>query len=418
MAISRRSQLFAESYSRLNALTDAHSGERELLIRLPALVRRHGIALVLDWLDAIHADAPPGKDSHTLIDALCAMAPVLVGNRSRFRDTGSMVNAIRCMDSAEYVLFANAFLERVDAAQMMCKAASQSDAKNAAQPKPTTPRRAAPRLRTGTRDALYSVRPPTRNPAWWLDHALGANAWGDADSQQPVGRSELLAAVCEWTASSEHASGTQIYRADLQADGYAVLDGAVETRLLLGAGEDSVLGLSLRLDPVWGLPVINGEGIKGLCLAVARKLENQGVITEAWRQTIFGLESQRGIVEFADALWYPTVATFGHNGGANTGPFTLDVITPHETTYHGEQGKKMPSLFDVPTPVPQLCARGSFVFGIRLGDAAKRVWPKNEDRQHCLATLIELLRIALRDRGVGAGTSYDRYGRVAIHSAP
>ncbi len=165
-----------------------------------------------------------------------------------------------------------------------------------------------------------------------------------------------------------------------------------EGRLALGLGAESVLETGIRLHHTWGVPVVPGSALKGLCRAYAREVydvEDRGVL----QQALFGSAGTHplaGSVTFHDALWHPPGR-----------PFSLDTTTVHHPEWY-QRKTAPPAEWDAPTPLPYLTAAGRFLFAFQAEEAA------NEELAFC----VEVLAKALADWGVG-GRTRKGYGRFA-----
>lgn len=164
-------------------------------------------------------------------------------------------------------------------------------------------------------------------------------------------------------------------------------------RLIVGIGGAGVLENSLSLHHTYGVPMIPGSALKGLCSSYAhRKLQNA-----TWRkktqtnpqgvdhQTLFGNTENAGFVTFLDAL--PTEFKIH-----------CDVLTPHHQGYNGGDGP--PADWDNPVPIPFLSCSGTFMIAV----IAPKEW---------VNTALEILQLALREEGIGAKTS-SGYGRMKL----
>lgn len=173
-------------------------------------------------------------------------------------------------------------------------------------------------------------------------------------------------------------------------------------RLFIGLGGASVLEFGVTLHHVYGLPMIPGSSLKGLCAAYAGEV--WGAAEKGWEignelhRILFGnpeidnrTPASAGAVDFLDAWWKPS--------GKN--PFQPEIINPHHPKYYSGSGESDPPMdWDSPNPVKLVAISGGFLFGIR-GPA---YW--NE-------LILDLLIDALSDWGVGGKTraGYGRFRR-------
>ena len=173
----------------------------------------------------------------------------------------------------------------------------------------------------------------------------------------------------------------------------------VAGRIAVGLGAASVLETSLRLERVWGVPLIPGSALKGVTAKWAhgagraewRAPAQPGGSAGPWHRLIFGDVAAAGCVVFHDAWWVPE-STSGR-------PEALDVMTVHHPEYYGG-GEAGPLDTDSPVPVSFLSARGRFAVAV---SGPRRV----------LDVLEPMLREALEQGGVGAKTAAG-YGRLRL----
>lgn len=163
-------------------------------------------------------------------------------------------------------------------------------------------------------------------------------------------------------------------------------------RLVIGLGGAGVLETSITLHRTYGVPYLPGSALKGLASSYAhRKLDG-----DHWKKangdnpqgnnyvTLFGNTEAAGYVTFLDAL--PLEYTIHR-----------DVLTPHHTDYNSG-GDAPPADWDNPIPVPFLSCSGTFLVAV----IAPREWKE---------TVLEILKLALAEEGIGAKTS-SGYGRI------
>lgn len=173
-------------------------------------------------------------------------------------------------------------------------------------------------------------------------------------------------------------------------------------RLFIGLGGASVLEFGVSLHPVYGLPMIPGSALKGVCARYADEVWGSAEEGADWRKSgelhriLFGnpddgkISASAGAIDFLDAWWTP--------GGA--GPFVAEIINPHHPDYYVGDKPKPPADWDSPIPVKMLAVAGAFLFAVR-GPA---YW-------NDLA--MTLLKEALAWDGIG-GKTRAGYGRFGI----
>lgn len=176
--------------------------------------------------------------------------------------------------------------------------------------------------------------------------------------------------------------------------GTAGAQSAVQGRLIVGLGAESVRESSISLHRAWGVPVIPGSALKGLARRyLERHLADDGQMIE-YRDVLFGSTERAGYVSFFDAWYVPDSAP-------DNRPLALDTITVHHPRYYNAApgARREPWDFDDPTPISFLSARGSYLVAVRGPD------------ERWTGAALDLLTAALSDWGVGAKTS-SGYGRL------
>lgn len=172
-------------------------------------------------------------------------------------------------------------------------------------------------------------------------------------------------------------------------------------RLFIGLGGASVLEFGVSLHPVYGLPMIPGSALKGVCARYADEVWGETEEGADWanngelHRIFFGnpddgkISASAGAIDFLDAWWTP--------GGA--GPFVAEIINPHHPDYYVGDKPKPPADWDSPIPVKMLAVAGSFLFAVR-GPA---YWN---------GLAMTLLKEALAWDGIGGKTraGYGRFG--------
>jgi CRISPR-associated protein Cmr6 len=249
------------------------------------------------------------------------------------------------------------------------------------------------------RETLTSLQAaPGTNAGLWLEKGLA-----DVEDKGP-GRQALLEQVADLRVPAEYRRFFQRWRTALesQAPQTQVLEAAVQGRMAVGLGAESVLEISLRLHHTYGVPYIPGSALKGLAAAAAhkhledpawRKTGEDGKIGP-WHQILFGDQESSGYITFHDALWIP-------NG--DQPPLDLDVMTVHHPDYYGGAAVP-PADWDNPTPVAFLSARGKYL----LAATGPEEW---------LQAALKILQDALQHDGIGAKTAAG-YGRMKVDRPP
>lgn len=191
----------------------------------------------------------------------------------------------------------------------------------------------------------------------------------------------------------------------------ARIDCTTDGPLVVGTGNMSPTEVGITLHHTYGVPVVPGEALKGLCRAAAANvlLPNGQRLDDDSVTALFGqwtpLESLReanepeqGRVHFWEALVCPQQR-----------PFQQDVITTHHPDYYGRKtgtdGEPIwPSPSDDPTPIPFVSIKPGTRFRIAL---------TAPDDPSYLDLVIKVLRYGLSELGIGAKTNVG-YGRMSL----
>jgi CRISPR-associated protein Cmr6 len=181
---------------------------------------------------------------------------------------------------------------------------------------------------------------------------------------------------------------------------------AVDGRLILGLGGESVLETGLTLHHTYGTPVIPGSALKGLsshyCQAVWGP-QNAGFNKGGeYYKLFFGATEDSGHMVFHDAWIKPESLIDDPKLG-----LLPDVMTPHHGDYYmadADDNERAPTDFDSPVPVQFLSVGGRFCFVVTCD-------VEGPDGEAWAGLALRLLTEALRDWGVGGKTS-SAYGRM------
>lgn len=171
-------------------------------------------------------------------------------------------------------------------------------------------------------------------------------------------------------------------------------------RTILGLGRDSVLETGISLHAVYGVPVIPGSALKGLCAHYCDEV--WGESNELFRaggqvyQVLFGDLKAKGYVSFHDG-WIRPEALSSNRAGLLT-----DVLTPHHPKWPKEL--TAPSDTDDPVPVTFLSVAGTF----RIVVETELEGGEKERVEQMAMMLVEQ---ALKEWGIGGKTS-SGYGRM------
>jgi len=167
--------------------------------------------------------------------------------------------------------------------------------------------------------------------------------------------------------------------------------------LAIGLGNESPLEVGITVHHTYGVPVIPGSAVKGLCRRAA-KSQN---LSDEQMSVLLGSQKAAGCIVYHDAWFDP--------GTAQSKPFHRDVITVHHQDYYGKRGAVWPTDFDDPNPVAFLVVRpdARFLFSFDCPEA----WQP---------FVGELLKHGLETMGLGGKTNagYGRFDKVVIPDPP
>lgn len=160
---------------------------------------------------------------------------------------------------------------------------------------------------------------------------------------------------------------------------------AVDWRMVVGLGGETVLETDLTLHHLYGTPYIPASAQKGLVRAFAEKEEKEFLSQQpGYFDKVFGTQERAGAVIFFDALPLPSTITF-----------ELDIMNPHYSKYYGEG--KYPTNDQDPIPVMFLTvARTTFAFALA---------PRSAGDHQYVQQVKEWLQKALKNYGIGGKTS-------------
>ncbi len=220
--------------------------------------------------------------------------------------------------------------------------------------------------------------------AWLRDHGFAQNfSWPSrADFAQEV--SEI--AEPEIYAPFFH-SYTAAIRS-LEAPGLVTNEFnevSVQGSLTTGLGAASVIENGIALHHTYGVPWLQGSGLKGVCSRYCRTVLGE-TRPECRRggelyEILFGSTEAGGWVTFHDALPPPGRKAF----------LVPNVMTPHHSDYQ-QDASAPPADYDSPTPVPFLSVRGT----LQLALSGPSGWTSEA---------LNILLEALANVGFGAKTS-------------
>jgi CRISPR-associated protein Cmr6 len=166
---------------------------------------------------------------------------------------------------------------------------------------------------------------------------------------------------------------------------------AIDWRMVIGLGGETVLETDLTLHYVYGIPYIPGSAQKGLTRSYVTsevegyksvKIENDN--EEIKR--IFGSQERAGTVIFFDAMPISGKAAFA-----------LDIMNPHYPDYYA--GSKAPTNDQAPVPITFLTVSDTaFMFALAPRDS-------NDKHKADVELVKKWLQEALQNYGIGGKTS-------------
>lgn len=245
----------------------------------------------------------------------------------------------------------------------------------------------------------------TANPGQVLTRLMGNNPNTEINKQDLINNVIASAKATGWSGLP---NSPTVYQLSYErwsksiapsADGLR-LGEALELRgrLAVGLGIANPLEVGIHLHPVYGLPMIPGSALKGVCAHHCHRVwgaKDPSFQKDAdHHRWLFGTTEQAGVITFLDAWWTPGI----------NGPLVHEVITPHHQKWQKE-GKEPPTDFDSPIPVPFLAASGKFLIALEYSG------PKPADKaeaEQCSAWVKlawTLLRETLTESGVGGKTT-------------
>ena len=201
-----------------------------------------------------------------------------------------------------------------------------------------------------------------------------------------VASNNLLKGMTESGAGKVYEAAFARWKECQEADATVVtFSGTLATPMAIGLGNKSALEIGLTLHHTYGMPVIPGTALKGLCHRGADLLN----ICEPQHKALFGDTASAGYFTFWDAWFDPN--------SVGDKPFKQDVITVHHPKYYQERGKDnhWPTDFEDPIPIPFLVVRPGvkFFFALTVPSQEWGVFASG------------LLRWSLENLGVGAKTN-------------
>lgn len=214
----------------------------------------------------------------------------------------------------------------------------------------------------------------------------------------------LLEAVSGSSAPDAYKVAFSRWASLAQASGMVLVSMELTGPLVVGIGNDTGMEVGITTNRTYGMPVIPGSAVKGLCHRTAELVAGLDPVV---LKALFGDTEHAACCTWHDA-WYDPLS-------ANGTPFQADTITVHHPEYYQSAGSRAwPTDFDDPTPVAFLSVRAGcrFAFAIEMHaeEGVKEGWDS-------LAR--DFLIWCLGHRGIGAKTNagYGRFKPVEEVSA-
>jgi CRISPR-associated protein Cmr6 len=255
-------------------------------------------------------------------------------------------------------------------------------------------------MATGSRRSVFDL-PEVAHAAAGTHAGLWMDKYLPDVEKGAVGHPAHLNQVAEIPVPTDYRRFYQRWRSAVQAlePTTCTAVAAVQGRMIVGLGAESVLETSIALHRTYGVPYIPGSALKGLAASAA----HQSLEDPEWKKTtadgtigtfhriLFGDQESSGHVTFHDALWIPEGSTL---------PLDLDVMTVHHPDYYQGKDNAPAADWDSPTPVAFLTAHGRYLLAV----TGPEEWTD---------TAIQILKIAVEESGAGAKTAAG-YGRMCL----
>ena len=264
-----------------------------------------------------------------------------------------------------------------------------------------------------TRDALSNLPlGGCQNPSLLLQHYAGRlfSGPGQRDAGKVTTLLKSVAGVAKDAGLTElYQAAFQAWNGNLSGETSLALELTTAGRLRIGAGNDNALEFSLRLHPLYGVPIIPGSAIKGLAAHYCHEV--WGTVDLGFRRggafygLLFGTTEEGGVIIFHDAWIMPD--------SLSSGAILRDVMTPHHQRW--QEDKKAPTDFDSPIPVACLSVSGRFRLVFSWNRPAASV-AESGDVGKWLRLAGDLVKEAVSNWGIGGKTS-SGYGRMVERDA-
>jgi len=222
--------------------------------------------------------------------------------------------------------------------------------------------------------------------------SMGLDVFPEGEKAGEIKRKHIER-LCRTTASDFYRDAFSRWKSLTQdVRRFAVLEARVQGRLYIGTTRDTPLETGITVHHTYGMPMIPGSSVKGLCRSQSDSIADKEVVEylfgNDWGEKDEAAVISGGIV-YHDAWWVPEGQ-----------PFVSEVVTVHHQEYYGSCGETPATDFDSPIPAPQIATQGKFYFVIE----GPQAWA--ELARH-------LLRQALEHQGIG-GKRSSGYGYLNV----
>jgi CRISPR-associated protein Cmr6 len=158
---------------------------------------------------------------------------------------------------------------------------------------------------------------------------------------------------------------TEIYRkayerwkSNLELMQATIVEVRCSNRVIVGLASENVLEASITLHPIYGMPILPGDGLKGLARHYFQEQSTGNPEQKKHVDVLFGDQNTKGsqaggYISYLDAWWIP-----------DGDPFVREIITVHHQKYYSKPKENAPTDFEDPIPVPYLSAQGRFLIAI------------------------------------------------------
>ncbi len=209
----------------------------------------------------------------------------------------------------------------------------------------------------------------------------------EEEKKKPTPEEDLLENATKIVAAKVYHEAFKRWKELVHQRGCQTFEATLSSSLAIGLGNENPLEVGLTLHHTYGMPIIPGSAIKGMCRRAVQHLPRRTRIDDEQFKVLFGDTNAASYFVFWDAWYNPDSAEDGQ-------PFHRDVITVHHPKYY-QKGSAWPTDFDDPTPVPFLVVKK----GTRFLFSVTTPTPEWD------GFVLELLKWSLQNLGIGGKTS-------------